>query len=89
MNNPIFGLLGNLSNGANSVTPVMQLLSAINRGQNPIAALASFNPQIAQQLQGKTPQEIEQLVRNEYAKRGIDINSAMQQIQQLLQMKNF
>ena len=89
MNNPIFGLLGNLSNGANSVTPVMQLLSAINRGQNPIAALASLNPQIAQQLQGKTPQEIEQLVRNEYAKRGIDINSAMQQIQQLLQMKNF
>ena len=82
MNNPIF-------NSMNSNNSVMQLLNALSSGQNPVAALAAINPQLAQQLKGKTPKEIEQFVRAQYAQRGIDINGVMQQIQQLVQMKRF
>ena len=86
MNNPIFSLMGNSNPQMNTV---MQLIAAMSGGQNPVATLAAINPQLAQQLQGKSPQEIEQFVRTQYMQRGINIDSALQQIQQLLQMKRF
>lgn len=86
MGNPIFNLMENSNPQMNAV---MQLIAAMGSGQNPVAALTALNPQLAQQLQGKTPQEIEQFVRAQYMQRGVNIDSAMQQIQQLLQMKKF
>jgi hypothetical protein len=35
-------------------------------------------------LNGRNPQEIEQFVKNEYKKRGVDINAVMKQIQALM-----
>lgn len=86
MNNPIFNLIGNTNPQMNAA---MQLIAAMGSGQNPVATLAAINPQLAQQLQGKSPQELEQFVRAQYMQRGINIDNAMQQIQQLLQMKKF
>lgn len=86
MNNPIFNLMGNSNPQMNAA---MQLIAAMGSGQNPVATLAAINPQLAQQLQGKSPQELEQFVRAQYMQRGINIDSALQQIQQLLQMKKF
>lgn len=86
MSNPIFNLMGNSNPQMNAA---IQLIAAMSSGQNPVATLAAINPQLAQQLQGKSPQEIEQFVRSQYMQRGINIDSALQQIQQLLQMKKF
>lgn len=86
MSNPIFNLMGNSNPQMNAA---MQMIAAMGSGQNPVATLAALNPQLAQQLQGKSPQEIEQFVRAQYMQRGINIDNAMQQIQQLLQMKKF
>jgi hypothetical protein len=52
----------------------------LSRQPNPVAALTAMNPQLAQQLQGKSPQEIEQYVRAEYAKRGINIDAILAQL---------
>ena len=86
MSNPIFNLMGHSNPQMNAA---MQMIAAMGSGQNPVATLAALNPQLAQQLQGKSPQEIEQFVRAQYMQRGINIDNAMQQIQQLLQMKKF
>ena len=86
MSNPIFNLMGNSNPQMNAA---MQMIAAMGSGQNPVATLSAINPQLAQQLQGKSPQEIEQFVRAQYMQRGINIDNAMQQIQQLLQMKKF
>lgn len=87
MNNPIFNMLG--ASSSPQMSSAMQLIAAMQAGKNPIAALAAMNPQLAQQLQGKTPQELEQYVRSEYAKRGVDLDTAMRNINSLLQFKNF
>lgn len=87
MNNPIFNFIGGKK--ASNMAPLMQLVNAMSSGQNPINALMAINPQMAQQLQGKTPQELESLVRAEYQKRGVDIDATLQQLQNILQFKNF
>ena len=84
MGNPLLN-----NGGANNNFGMMQMLAALAQNKNPVAALSAINPQLAQILQGKTPQQIEQFVRGEYAKRGINIDNTLQQIQQLLQSNKF
>jgi hypothetical protein len=59
-------------------------LAAMMNGQNPQTLLNNLSPQLAQLLNGRNPQEIEQFVKNEYKKRGVDINAVMKQIQALM-----
>jgi hypothetical protein len=63
---------------------LIALLAAMSSGQNPISALSTISPQMAQLLQNRGNQSIEQFVRSEYQKRGINIDSALQQIQNLI-----
>ncbi len=66
--------------------PLMMLVQAMNSGQNPIALLqhmAPQSPQIAQafrMMQGKNPQQLEQMARSMAQERGIDINQMIRQL---------
>lgn len=59
--------------------PMMQLLAAMQRGQNPMALLNQLsrtNPQIAQALRminGKSPQQLRQMAENIAKERGVTI----------------
>ena len=63
----------------------MQLLQMIQGSQNPMQMIMSMfgnNPQfkqVMQIVQGKSPQELEQYVRNAYKANGQDINQVLQQ----------
>lgn len=66
--------------------PLMMLVQAMNSGKNPMALLqqmAPQNPQIAQAMslmQGKSPQQLEQMARNMAGERGIDLNQMIRQL---------
>lgn len=66
--------------------PLVMLVQAMNSGQNPMALLQQMepqNPQIAQafqMMQGKTPQQLEQMARNMAGEKGIDINQMIRQL---------
>ena len=66
--------------------PVSMLVQAMNNGGNPMALMqqmAMQNPQIAQAMtliQGKSPQQLETMVRNMAGERGIDINEMIRQL---------
>ena len=66
--------------------PVSMLVQAMNNGGNPVALMqqmAMQNPQIAQAMtlmQGKSPQQLETMVRNMAGERGIDINEMIRQL---------
>lgn len=66
--------------------PVAMLVQIMNNGGNPMAAMqqmAMQNPQIAQAMtlmQGKSPQQLETMVRNMAGERGIDINEMIRQL---------
>ena len=66
--------------------PLMMLVQAMNSGGNPMALLqqmAPQNPQIAQafrMMQGKNPQQLEQMARVMAQERGIDINQMIRQL---------
>ena len=85
MANPIF----NLISGGNQNT-LMMLVNAIRSGGNPQALLntmARNNPKIAeamQLLQGKTPDQLERICRNVCAQKGVDFNSVVAQVQQMM-----
>ena len=75
--------------GMDMNNPLMQLLAAMMGGQNAMNALNNILPQAAQYAQNnRGNQNMEQFVRNEYNNRGVDINAAMDQIQQLLNTMN-
>ena len=63
----------------------MQLLQMLRGAQNPMQMMMSMfgsNPQfnqIMQLVQGKSPQELEQYVRNAYKSNGQDINAVLKQ----------
>ena len=83
--NPLSNLLsGQPAPPPNANNPLIALLAALSSGQNPISALSTISPQMAQLLQNRGNQSIEQFVRSEYQKRGINIDSALQQIQNLI-----
>ena len=66
--------------------PVSMLVQAMNNGGNPVALMqqmAMQNPQIAQAMtlmQGKSPQQLEVMVRNMAGERGIDINEMIRSL---------
>jgi hypothetical protein len=75
--------------GMDQSNPLMQLLAAMMSGQNAMNALQHIMPQAAQYAQNnRGGQNMEQFVRNEYANRGVDINGAMEQLQQLMNTMN-
>ena len=63
----------------------MQLFQMLRGSQNPMQMMMSMlgsNPQfnqIMQIVQGKSPQELEQYVRNAYQSNGQDINQVLKQ----------
>ena len=65
---------------------IAMLVQAMNNGGNPVALMqqmAMQNPQIAQAMtlmQGKSPQQLESMVRNMAGERGIDINEMIRQL---------
>ena len=81
MANPLFGIF-NARNG--QTNNFMQLIAAMRNGTNPIAALNVIAPQMAQQLAGKSPQEIENLVRNECMRQGINPDQMVNTIMQMV-----
>ena len=66
--------------------PIAMLVQAINNGGKPMALMqqmAMQNPQIAQAMtlmQGKSPQQLEQMVRNMAGELGIDLNEMIRQL---------
>lgn len=66
--------------------PLMMLYQAMRMGQNPMAVMqqnAQRDPQIGRamsMIQGKTPQQLEQMARNMAREKGIDIESAIRQM---------
>ncbi len=66
--------------------PLMMLVQAMNSGGNPMALLqqmAPQNPQLAQafrMMQGKSPQQLEQMARGMAHERGIDLNQMIRQL---------
>ena len=67
------------------INNLMQLLPLLKGSQNPmgmITQLLGNNPQYAhimKLIQGKSPQELEQYVRNAYQANGQDINAVLKQ----------
>ena len=63
----------------------MQLIGMLQNSNNPMAVLQQLlgnNPQFKQVMQianGKSPQELEQYVRNLYQSQGLDINQKASQ----------
>lgn len=66
----------------------MQLIGMINGSGNPqqmITQMLGGNPQfqrVMQMVDGRSPQEMEQIARNLCAQRGIDFNQAVNQMEQ-------
>ena len=66
--------------------PVLALVQAMQRGQNPInlmQTMAQQNPQVAQALQmmqGKSPQQLQQMAQNMARERGVDLNQMLRQM---------
>ena len=66
--------------------PVMALVQAMQQGQTPMAlmqAMAQQKPQAAQVLrmmQGKNPQQLQQMAQNMAKERGVDINQMLRQL---------
>jgi hypothetical protein len=64
----------------------MMLVQAMNSGGNPMALLQQMAPQnpqafqALQMMQGKNPQQLEQMARSMAQERGIDINQMIRQL---------
>ena len=65
---------------------IPMLVQVMNSGRDPMALLqqmAMQNPQIAQAvalMRGKSPQQLETMVRNMAGERGIDLNEMIRQL---------
>ena len=66
--------------------PVLALVQAMQKGQNPMAlmqTMAQQNPQVAQALQmmqGKSPQQLQSMAQNMARERGVDLNQMLRQM---------
>ena len=74
--------------GGGQGNPLMELLSAMVSGQNAMNALTNVLPHAAQLLNNRGGQSMENFVRNEYQNHGVDINAAMQQLQEMMGSMN-
>lgn len=102
--NPLISLLSGLTSGGQGQpqpqqkptpqqgggqgNPLMELLTAMVSGQNAMNALTNILPQAAQMMNNRGGQNMEQFVRNEYQNHGVDINAAMQQLQEMMGSMN-
>lgn len=74
------------------MNPLMQLVQLVRSGGNPqnlLSQMAQQNPLAAQamkMIEGKSPQQINQIAANMARERGVDINALTQQIRQALGM---
>lgn len=79
-NSPLYMLQG-LTN-----SPISPIIGALRNGRNPVAMIqqmAGRNPQMAQAMQiinGKSPQQLQQIAMNMANERGIDINQLIQSL---------
>ena len=77
-NNPVQMLQGLMT------SPAGQIFAAFRRGGNPVQLMqqmAGGSPQIAQALQiinGKSPQQLQQIATNMARERGLDVSQIMQ-----------
>lgn len=77
-NNPVQMLQGLMA------SPAGQIFAAFRRGGNPVQLMqqmAGGSPQIAQALQiinGKSPQQLQQIATNMARERGLDVSQIMQ-----------
>ena len=80
------GTMKQIGQMANEIDGIMQLVNVYKGGGNPVqmmAQMAQNNPQMAQatqMLQGKNPQQIQQMVETMAKDRGIDLNQLAQQL---------
>ena len=74
------------------MNPLMKLVQMIRSGgkpENMLRQMAQQNPMVAQAMkmvEGKSPQQINQIAANMARERGVDINALTQQIRQTLGM---
>lgn len=79
-NNPVQMLQGLMA------SPAGQIFAAFRRGENPVQLMqqmAGGSPQIAQALQiinGKSPQQLQQIATNMARERGLDVSQIMQEL---------
>lgn len=77
-NNPVQMLQGLMA------SPAGQIFAAFRRGGNPVQLMqqmAGSSPQVAQALQiinGKSPQQLQQIATNMARERGLDVSQIMQ-----------
>ena len=88
MANPLYNMLG--GGGMQGPSAMIMLINALKNGGNPqalINQMAQSNPKLAeamQLLQGRSPEELERICRNVCAQRGMDFNSVVSQVQQMM-----
>lgn len=89
MNNPIMQMFNQQIQSPQN-NSLAALIALIKSGGNPqvlINSMAAQNPKIGeamQLLQGKSPQDMENICRDLCKQRGIDFNNVMQQVQSLM-----
>lgn len=88
--NPLMNMLQGVMGGNGVPAPLQALITMLKSGGNPQAALAQLvqtNPQLKEavnMLNAQNPANLEKIARQLYSNKGLDINQAIQQLQQLL-----
>lgn len=88
--NPLMGKMGGSPQQFNQFAQMMNMIQGGANPQNVINLLAQNNPQMAQaiqMLQGKSPQQMEQIMRTMCANKGINFDAAFAQFKQMLGQK--
>lgn len=85
MANQALGTMKQMGQVATEAETIMQIIKVYKGGGNPLALMAQMansNPQMAQAMQmvdGKSPQQIKQMVQNMANEQGIDLKQLAQQ----------
>lgn len=84
MPNPLFSMLGGMSNSSGSPN-ILSLIAALKGGnpQQALQSLAASNPKVAEAmhlLQDKSPEQLERICRSLCAQKGMDYNAVVSQI---------
>ena len=85
MANQALGTMKQMGQVATEAETIMQIIKVYKGGGNPLvlmAQMANSNPQMAQAMQmvdGKSPQQIKQMVQNMANEQGIDLKQLAQQ----------
>lgn len=85
MANQALGTMKQMGQVATEAETIMQIIKVYKGGGNPLALMAQMantNPEMAQAMQmvdGKSPQQIKQMVQNMANEQGIDLKQLAQQ----------